>query len=69
MGQTLTTVEERIAKLEQEMVQLREIIDRKQPRAGWMKRLVGSHKNDAAFDEMDRLGREARQAEQMEYEE
>ncbi|QDV70333.1 hypothetical protein Poly24_40540 [Rosistilla carotiformis] len=68
MGQTLTKVEERIAKLEKEMVQLREIVDRKPPRAGWIKRLVGSHKEDPVFDEMDRLGREARQTDQMEYE-
>ena len=50
------------------MNKIRSVIQTQQPAKGWLSRLIGSHKDDPLFDEIDRLGREIRQTERLEEE-
>ena len=53
-------LEKRIAKLEQELVDLRAEVRKQTGRNAWLKTL-GRFENDPAFDEAMRLGREYRE--------
>lgn len=58
-----TTIEERLAKVERELKQLKTAVGSCGSKAGWLSRLTGSHKDDSVFDEIVRLGKEIRDAE------
>ena len=54
-----TTIEERVAILEQELLRLKHIIQGTRVEKDWRK-TFGMSANDSGFDEMIRLGREIR---------
>ena len=58
-----TTIEERVAILEQELMRLKHIIQGTHVEKDWRK-TFGMSANDPAFDEMIRLGREIREQDQ-----
>lgn len=58
-----TTIEERLAKVERELNQLKAAVGSCGSKAGWLFRLTGSRKDDPVFDEIVRLGKEIRDAE------
>jgi hypothetical protein len=58
-----TTIEERVAILEKELMRLKEIIQGTRVEQDWRK-TFGMSANDPGFDEMIRLGREIRQQDQ-----
>ena len=62
-----TTIEDRLAKVERELEQLKTVVSRSSAKSGWLSRLTGSHKDDPIFDEIVRLGKEIRDAEEIEY--
>ena len=62
-----TTFEDRLAKVERELAQLKMAVGSTVPKVGWLSRLTGSHKDDPVFDEIIRLGKEMRDAEEIEY--
>ncbi len=64
-----TTIEDRLANIERELAQLKMAVGGggTVPKAGWLSRLTGSHKDDPVFDEIIRLGKEMRDAEEIEY--
>ena len=59
-----TTLEERVAKIEAELVQVKEQLSTTQSSTGapWWKKIVGVYKNDPEFVEAMRLGREYRES-------
>jgi hypothetical protein len=59
---TLPTIESRLESLEREMAELRERLNRTTRGSNWLERIVGSQSRDADFEEVLRLGREARSA-------
>ncbi len=63
-----TNVEGRLTKIERELDQLKAAVEGSGAKLGWMSRLIGSHKDDPGFDEIVRLGKEIRDAEEIEYE-
>jgi len=58
-----TTIEERVAILENELIRLKEIIQGTRVEKDWRK-TFGMSANDLGFDEMIRLGREIREQDQ-----
>lgn len=60
------TVEERLSKLEQDVAQLKSQSECGAARVGWITDLMGSFKDDPGFDEILRLGKEIRDADQNE---
>jgi hypothetical protein len=64
------TLEERVAALEAEVARLKQeralVTEPKKP---WWEEIRGTFKNDPAYEEAMRLGREWRESQQMEYEE
>ena len=58
-----TTIEERVAILEQEQIRLQHIIQGTRVEKDWRK-TFGMSANDPGFDEMIRLGREIRAQDQ-----
>ena len=54
-----TTIEERVAILEKELIRLKQIIQGTRVEPDWRK-TFGMSANDPGFDEMIRLGREIR---------
>ncbi len=58
-----TTVEDRLAKVERELAQWKMAVGSTVPKVGWISRLTGSHKDDSVFEEIIRLGKEMRDAE------
>jgi phosphopantetheine adenylyltransferase len=58
------SLEERIAKVEQEIERLKDKSNGPKDKSRWISDISGSFKNDDDFDEILRLGREERQADQ-----
>ena len=58
------TVESRLAKLEREFAILKNRVPR--DRSNWISEITGSFKGDSDFEEVVRLGKEMRDAEQPE---
>ena len=58
-----TTIEERVAILEKELIRLKQIIQGTRVEKDWWK-TFGMSANDPGFDEMIRLGREIREQDQ-----
>ena len=56
------SVEQRLAKVEDELRQIKERLDGQQ-KGNWISRMRGQFKNDPVFDEIDQLGKEIRDAE------
>jgi hypothetical protein len=55
------TIEQRLAALEADVARLKQLVSAS-PAANWFERVSGSMKDDPAFEEVLRLGRETRQA-------
>lgn len=56
------SLEERIAKVEKEIEQLKVQTNGSKDKSNWISDITGSFKDDDEFDEILRLGREERQA-------
>lgn len=56
------TWEPRLIVLENKVGQLQEALNARQPAPDWLDRLIGSMKDEPAFDEVLALGRAIRQA-------
>lgn len=65
----MPTIEERLAKLEKEVAELKAEIERQNSKENWIKKIEGSFKDDPEFDEIIRLGREIREADRLENDE
>jgi hypothetical protein len=59
---TPTTLEERVALLEAEVARLKQLVSQAPPAKNWIERISGSMKDQPAFEEVIRLGREFRHA-------
>mgnify|MGYP007122507912 CR=1 FL=1 len=59
------TIEERLARVERELELLKSHADSDPSRPGWISAVTGSFKDDPDFEEILRLGRAARDADQM----
>jgi hypothetical protein len=63
------TLEDRVAIIEQELERLKQQLQAVKPQAiepRW-KQIIGVFKDDPLFDEAERLGREWRESQRMEY--
>lgn len=58
------SLEERIAKVEQEIERLKDQSNGSKDKSNWISDISGSFKDDNEFEEILRLGREERQADQ-----
>ena len=58
------SIEERVAKVEKEIERLKNQSNGSKNKSNWISDISGSFKDDAEFDEILRLGREERQADQ-----
>jgi len=58
------TLEQRMTVLEQTVRDLQQALDARQPAADWLDRVIGSMKDEPAFDEVLTHGRAIRQADQ-----
>jgi hypothetical protein len=58
----MDSVEERLAKVEQEVAELRARANVLASKQGWVAKVVGSFEDDEDFDEILRLGREERKS-------
>ncbi len=56
------TLEQRMTVLEQTVCQMQKAIDARQPAPDWLNRVIGSMKDEPAFDEVLAHGRAIRQA-------
>ena len=56
------TLEERMTKVEHELERLTARVSPDAPQPGWISKITGSFKDEPAFDEILRLGKEARDA-------
>jgi hypothetical protein len=54
------TLEQRITAVENAVGELQEAMGNRQPAADWLDRVIGSMKDEPAFDEVLALGRAAR---------
>ncbi len=59
-----TTLEQRMTVLEQTVRELQAALHARQPAPDWLDRVIGSMKDEPAFDEVLALGRAIRQADQ-----
>ena len=57
-----TTLEQRVTALENAVHELREALNARKPGPDWLDRVVGSMKDEPAFDEVLAYGRAIRQA-------
>lgn len=57
------TIEERLAKIELELVRLRASVASSESKLGWIAAIDGMFKRDRAFDEAVKLGRQWRERE------
>lgn len=57
-------LEARLATLEQELVQMKQIINTPKRNEPWWLKVVGTFENDPTFDEAERLGKEWRRSAQ-----
>lgn len=58
----MSSVEERLAKVEKEVAELKAKAQGEISRPGWSRKVEGSFVNDPVYDEILRLGREERQS-------
>jgi hypothetical protein len=58
----LANIEQRLAALEAEVAQLKRQAAKSETGAEWLDRVSGRFKDDPVFEEIVRLGREAREA-------
>jgi hypothetical protein len=65
MNNELQILEERVAQLEQDILQLKSNATNGSARA-WWERVAGRFENDPAYNEIMRLGREFREAQRPE---
>jgi hypothetical protein len=56
------TLDERMTAMEQAVRELQEMMKARQPAPDWLDRVIGSMKDDPAFDEVLAYGRAIRQA-------
>ena len=58
---------ERLTRLETEVLQMKELVQREKEKAGrpWWQEIAGSHKDDEAFAEIAHLGAEIRRKERQ----
>jgi hypothetical protein len=61
----MASVEERLAKVEKEIADLKARTDSHSPKPGWLRRVEGSFKDDPDFLEITQLGKEARDEEKL----
>ncbi len=59
-----STLEERLEHVEHEVAHLKSQVQTLQPQAAWLGTMIGLFKNDPEFDEVLRLGKIHRDAEQ-----
>lgn len=59
----MASVEERLAKVEKELAELKAKAENQPPKHDWLKKIEGSFQNDPDFLEIVKLGKEARDAE------
>lgn len=56
----MASVEERLAKVEREVEELKAKSEGRQEKSGWLKKIEGTFKNDPDFLEIVKLGKEER---------
>jgi hypothetical protein len=59
----MASVEERLAKVEKELEELKAKAGNQSTKQGWLKKIEGSFQDDPDFLEIVKLGKEARDAE------
>lgn len=59
----MASVEERLARVEKEIADLKAQTDSRSPKPGWLKRVEGTFKDDPEYLEITQLGKEARDLE------
>lgn len=59
---TILELEQRLKRLEEEVERLKQERSTAPPPEPWWKKIVGVYKDDPAFDEAERLGREWRES-------
>ncbi len=59
---TQSTLEQRMTVLEEQVRELQEAINTRKPAPDWLDRVIGSMKDEPAFDEVLAYGRAIRQA-------
>ena len=59
------TLEQRMAVLEEAVRELREELNARKPAPDWLDRVIGSMKDEPAFDEVVAYGRAIRQADRL----
>ncbi|MCY2979904.1 MAG: hypothetical protein NTU79_14650 [Planctomycetota bacterium] len=62
----MASVEERLAKVEKEIEELKSKTENQSSKQGWLKKIEGSFQHDPDFLEIVKLGKEARDAEKPE---
>jgi len=60
----MSSVEERLAKIEREIEMLKKSHDSPRKKDNWISSIVGTFKGDSDFKEIVRMGKEQRDAEQ-----
>ena len=60
----MSSVEERLAKIEREIEMLKKSKDSPKKKDNWISSIVGTFKGDSDFKEIVRMGKEQRDAEQ-----
>jgi len=60
----MSSVEERLAKIEREIEMLKKSKDSSRKKDNWISSIVGTFKGDSGFKEIVRMGKEQRDAEQ-----
>ena len=58
------TIEQRLTSVERELAELKGEVKTLKPESNWITSICGSFKDDPEFDEVLRLGKEIRDAEQ-----
>ena len=59
------TIEERLAAVEKEILELKQGKAPIEPKLGWLEKISGTFKDDPEFGEILRLGQEIRKTEKM----
>jgi len=59
------TLEQRMAVLEEAVRELREAMNARKPAPDWLDRVIGSMKDEPAFDEVVAYGKAIRQADRL----
>ena len=63
-----STIEERLAHVEQDLARLKSQVDGLRSKPNWIDQITGTFRDDPEFDEILRLGREIRQADRSDAE-